>query len=270
MKRPHSHRAEARPRKNASAPRRRRWLPRAIVGAGVAILVTSGKPSANPWDVLPRLCEEAAARASARSGVPLSVLRAIALTETGRTRDGAFRPWPWTVNMEGAGKWFDSFEEARAYVAQHHARGARSYDVGCFQINYRWHAQHFASLDAMFDPLTNARYAARFLSELHGETGDWSAAAGAFHSRTEVYASRYRKIFDRHRQRLGGSPEVREERYAVSANDNQPVEPATPAAPRANAYPLLRGGTTGALGSLVPVDARAGRPLFLATAGTEG
>ncbi|MEZ5910862.1 MAG: transglycosylase SLT domain-containing protein [Paracoccaceae bacterium] len=195
---------------------------------------------------------------------------AISLTETGRKLDGGFRPWPWTVNMEGKGHWFGSHDEALHYVRESRDAGARSFDVGCFQINYRWHAQHFASLDAMFDPLTNARYAARFLSELHGETGDWSAAAGAFHSRTEVYASRYRKIFDRHRQRLGGSPEVREERYAVSANDNQPVEPATPAAPRANAYPLLRGGTTGALGSLVPVDARAGRPLFVATTGTEG
>jgi soluble lytic murein transglycosylase-like protein len=71
-----------------------------------------------------------------------------------------------------------------------HARGARSYDVGCFQINYRWHGQHFASLDQMFDPDANAAYAARFLSELYAEFGDWSRAAGAYHSRTPVLSPR--------------------------------------------------------------------------------
>lgn len=269
MKRRHSRRADARPRENAPAPRCRPWLPRAIAGAALEILVTSGQTSANTWDVLPRLCEEAAARASARSGVPLSVLRAIALTETGRTRGGAFRPWPWTVNMEGAGKWFDSFEEARAYVAQHHARGARSYDVGCFQINYRWHGQHFASLDQMFDPDANAAYAARFLSELHAEFGDWSRAAGAYHSRTPYFAGKYRTRFDRIRERLIAASGGDEPQVAVAQ-----ASPATPPAPETvaaiptgeveihdNRFPLLLAtGSERGLASLVPLEiAAAGR-----------
>ncbi len=269
MKRPYSRRADARPREIAPAPGRRPGLLQAIAGAALAILVTSGQPSANPWDVLPRLCEEAAARASAQSGVPLSVLRAIALTETGRTREGAFRPWPWTVNMEGAGKWFDSFEEARAYVAERHARGARSYDVGCFQINYRWHGQHFASLDQMFDPDANAAYAARFLSELHAEFGDWSRAAGAYHSRTPYFAGKYRTRFDRIRGRLIAASGGEEPEVAVAQ-----AAPATPPAPetvaaveaqeveiRDNRFPLLLAtGSERGLASLVPLEiAAAGR-----------
>lgn len=208
------------------------------------------------------ICEAAAREVARESGVPLSVLRAISLTETGRAKNGAFRPWPWTVNMEGKGVWFPSRAEAQAYVDKHFARGARSFDVGCFQINYRWHGEAFASLDAMFDPLTNTRYAARFLTELHGEFGDWSRAAGAYHSRTPLYANRYRARFDRIRARLGDEGATGETRLALAgpeaADDAPPVAPPVAmAAPRPNLFPLLQsGGGARGLGSLVPLGSR--------------
>lgn len=129
-----------------------------------------------------QICDRVAAIAAERSGVPTAVLQAISLTETGRARDMALRPWPWTVNMEGEGHWFDSADEARAYVFREFKRGARSFDVGCFQINYKWHGEAFTSIDQMFDPVANATYAAQLLRDLYSETGSWSAAAGAYHS----------------------------------------------------------------------------------------
>ena len=30
--------------------------------------------------------------------------------------------------------------------------GQPSFDVGCFQLNYKWHGEHFASIDQMFEP----------------------------------------------------------------------------------------------------------------------
>jgi hypothetical protein len=266
MKELHSRHAGARFLPPASARTPRTRLRRAIACAVLVIVSTSSAVRSSPWEQLPRLCEEAAARASAASGVPVSVLRAIALTETGRTRDGAFRPWPWTVNMEGKGTWFDSFEEARAYVAQHHARGARSYDVGCFQINYRWHGQHFASLDQMFDPDANAAYAARFLSELHAEFGDWSRAAGAYHSRTPYFAGKYRTRFDRIRGRLiaaagGGEPPVTLARAEPAATPGAAPETLAAVTPtreveiRDNRFPLLLAtGSERGLASLVPLE----------------
>jgi len=142
--------------------------------------------------------------------------------------------------MEGGGHGFDTRKEADDYVAKHDARGALSYDVGCFQINDKWHGHAFSSNKAMFDPLTNARYAARFLSDLFAETGDWSAAAGAYHSRTPKFANRYRTRFDRIRSRLGT-----EELPTVTARNE--------AVGRPNLYPLLQPGTQSpTLGSLVP------------------
>ncbi len=150
------------------------------------------------------MCDQAGAFAARAEGVPPKVLQAITLTETGRSLDGAHRAWPWTVNMEGVGKWFATREEALAYVMVHYERGARSFDVGCFQINYRWHGNAFRSIEEMFDPRVNALYAAGFLRRLYGETGSWSKSAGAYHSRTPEFAKRYAKRFDRILAGLGG------------------------------------------------------------------
>ena len=170
-----------------------------LLPALVRAATATGEPAA--------LCEWAARAAAAESGVPADILGALTLTETGRRLDGATRPWAWSVNAEGAGSWFDDPNAALAFAEDRVARGRTNLDVGCFQINYRWHGMHFASVAEMFDPLTNARYAARFVRELYTETGDWRRAAGAFHSRTPAHAQRYLARFDQLRaglQRDGG------------------------------------------------------------------
>ncbi len=158
------------------------------------------------------LCEWAAQQAAAEAGVPPDILGALTLTETGRRRDGITRPWAWSVNSEGAGSWFDDPGTALAFAEDRVAAGRTNLDIGCFQLNYRWHGMNFASVAEMFDPLTNARYAARFVSELHGETGDWRKAAGAFHSRTPANAQRYLARFDELRAGLqtGGFGNLRD------------------------------------------------------------
>lgn len=198
-------------------------------------------------------CLRAIEVASANSGVPKDILLAISLTETGRKLEGKLRPWPWTVNMEGAGLWFETPQEALDYASNHFKRGARSFDVGCFQINYRWHGQAFSSIEEMFDPIANARYAARFLGELFTEFGDWSKAAGAYHSRTPKFATRYSARFDRFRARLGDPvPPVQ-----VAAYDGDQKQPTSIPSPdlRINLFPLLQqSGANRAPGSLVPLN----------------
>jgi hypothetical protein len=114
--------------------------------------------------------------------------------ESGR-RDpetGAFHPWPWTINAEGRGQFFPTKAAAIAEVRALQARGVRSIDIGCMQVNLRHHPDAFPSLEAAFDPATNAAYAARFLTELRGRSGDWQAAAAAYHSHTPEFAGPYR------------------------------------------------------------------------------
>ncbi|MEM9151950.1 MAG: transglycosylase SLT domain-containing protein [Cyanobacteria bacterium P01_F01_bin.3] len=158
--------------------------------------------ASNDTKHISEICNAAARHAANESRVPIDVLLAISLTETGRRIGTTITPWPWTVNMEGVGKWFDDQKSAKLYVREHFRRGARSFDVGCFQINYKWHGHAFSSINEMFDPIENARYAARFLNELYDEFGNWSKAAGAYHSRTAKHANRYRARFNRIRKNL--------------------------------------------------------------------
>ncbi|MEM7519471.1 MAG: lytic transglycosylase domain-containing protein [Pseudomonadota bacterium] len=194
------------------------------------------------------MCDGAASKVSKETGVPLNVLRAITRTETGRAKGGEMRPWPWTVNMEGRGVWFDTEAQAQRYVFQHYRNGARSFDIGCFQINYRWHGQAFASIEQMFEPLANARYAAEFLRTLHAEHNDWHAAVGAYHSRTHKYAARYLKRYKE-----------------VHRNLTQADTAQAASNPRHNGFSLLQGASVqGQAGSLMPQGTSGGGSLFAA------
>ncbi len=217
------------------------------------------------------LCEEAIRFASDREQVPLSVLSAIALNESGRKGAGGFRAWPWTVNMEGKGVWFDGPDEALAYARREFDRGARSFDVGCLQINYRWHGQNFASIEQMFDPTSNAIYAARFLRALYAERGSWEAAAGAYHSLNPVFATPYAARFSRLRADFlnrnggevpmvpglalasyGGSPEGMSD--GMSDGMSVAGDWGAPAVTQPNRFPLLMAGGGAGIGSVVPLD----------------
>jgi hypothetical protein len=140
------------------------------------------------------LCRAAIASAEREYGIPAGLLAAIGRVESGR-RDpatGENGPWPWTMNAEGTGKFFPGKAEAVAEVRQLRAGGMRIIDVGCMQINLHHHANAFASLEEAFDPLINARYAARFLKDLQASAGDWMTAAGHYHSQTPGRADSYR------------------------------------------------------------------------------
>lgn len=189
-------------------------------------------------------CDQAAIIVARDTGIPLDILRAITRVETGRGNGDQMQPWPWTVNMEGHGVWFDTKSQAQVYVFRNFRKGARSFDVGCFQINYKWHGHEFDSIEEMFDPIVNARYAARFLRRLHTEHGDWNKAVGAYHSRTHRYAQRYLK------------------RYA-EIHRNLPDRPR-----QGRRQPLLRGQSAqSGNGSLVPISSGSNASLFTADRG---
>jgi hypothetical protein len=124
--------------------------------------------------------------------IPEGLLKAIGFAESGRvTADGRRVPWPWTVNAEGQGYYFETKKDAIAFVEELQARGVRVIDVGCMQVNLYYHPKAFASLDAAFEPATNVAYAARFLNELKAETDDWGVATQYYHSRTPHLGQRY-------------------------------------------------------------------------------
>ena len=188
-------------------------------------------------------CDQAAAGAAETSGVPIDILLAITRVETGR--GGGGQPWPWTINADGQGNWYDSKAAAVAAATAHLGDGTGTFDVGCFQLNIRWHGEGFASLSDMFDPARNATYAADFLLQLYQESGDWAQAVSAYHSRTPEHAERYlAKV------------------KAVLAGPDAPAPPdgdyAEAPILRENRFPLLQAGASGSAGSIVPLQSARG------------
>ncbi|SHK30399.1 Transglycosylase SLT domain-containing protein [Roseomonas rosea] len=158
------------------------------------LLTLMASPGAMAQPSPTAMCRAAIAAAEREYGLPAGLLAAIGRVESGR-RDplsGEAGPWPWTMNAEGAGKFFPGKAEAVAEVRQLRAGGMRLIDVGCMQINLHHHPNAFPSLEEAFDPLANARYAARFLTELKAASGDWMTAAGHYHSHTPGRAEAYR------------------------------------------------------------------------------
>lgn len=143
----------------------------------------------------PNGCPAAIQTAEGAARLPPGLLASIAMVESGRVdpRTGRAAPWPWTINVAGAGFFYQSKQEAIAAVEAAQATGVHSIDVGCMQINLLHHPDAFASLDQAFDPQANAAYAAGFLNRLFGQLASWPEAAASYHSATPGLREDYQR-----------------------------------------------------------------------------
>jgi Transglycosylase SLT domain len=181
------------PQRPACRPDRRAFLPVLVWLVLLAVSSVAGRAQTLPAG---DACGPAIAAAEQDYDLPAGLLAAIGRVETGRFDPAtlAIQPWPWSVDSEGIGRYFPSEADALAAVRGLEADGFRSIDVGCLQVNLEEHPRAFATLEQAFDPQANAAYAARFLRRLHAETGSWTAAAAAYHSRTPEFALPYQRL----------------------------------------------------------------------------
>lgn len=202
-----------------------------------------------------------------RYGIPNNLLLAIGLQETGQQReDGAIVPWPWSANAAGEGRWFEDRTSAQKWVRSRLASGVDSIDVGCMQINLRWHPEAFNSLEEGFDAASNVDYAARLLSQLYRQLGDWRLAAGSYHSFTPEYRDRYLASLDQKISRANAG--ITTYRRIASAapqkyRQQSPTRHAQTRPPRPAGGPIWGAAlsdTSGSAGSLFGHDPI--RPLF--------
>ena len=123
-------------------------------------------------------CEREMARAARQHGVPLGVLYAVGLSETGRK--GVLNPY--ALNVDGRTVLATGLRDAVSRFADEKRKGAKLVDLGCMQINHRYHGDQFGSVDAMLDPRRNVDYAARFLRQLHDRHETWTMAVARYHA----------------------------------------------------------------------------------------
>ena len=161
-------------------------------------------------------CAAAIAFAEKARSIPIHLLQAISLTESGRWSDahGAFVAWPWTVMAEGKGRYHASKDRAIAAVQALQARGVTNIDVGCMQVNLYYHGDSFSSLEEAFDPIHNVAYAAVFLTTLRQERNSWIRAVKEYHStehaRQRAYKNRVMAVWDalKKDRPVGGRQEI--------------------------------------------------------------
>lgn len=160
-----------------------------LLAALTATLHTSPVQGAEYMSV----CQSAAKQAEKQFSIPAGLLQAISLVETGHYKNGETVAWPWTVNLNGKGHYFDTRAQAEQFVSRKKNLGAKSIDIGCFQINTKWHGTAFETPLSMFEPKDGAAYAASFLSKLQRELGDWNTAVKSYHSRNADKGAAYGK-----------------------------------------------------------------------------
>ncbi|MEQ8378892.1 transglycosylase SLT domain-containing protein [Parvibaculum sp.] len=138
-------------------------------------------------------CEMAAIHHERENSLPRALLAAVAMAESGRysSKTRKARAWPWTINAEGRPYYFKTKREAIEKTQNLLDGGMRSIDIGCMQVNLRYHPDAFASLEDAFDPMTNVAYGADFLMRLRERTGSWQQAVANYHSQTASRGGRY-------------------------------------------------------------------------------
>lgn len=136
-----------------------------------------------------------------KTSVPVEILWAVAQTESGF--NGA--PWPWSINFRGKGYYFTNKTKVIAFLKST-PKHLRAYtDLGCMQLNFRYHGYKFRNIYEMLDIEKNMYIAARYLRELYkreklyrlkhkkpvNEKIIWSYAIGDYHSRRNKPGYRY-------------------------------------------------------------------------------
>ncbi|MEJ5021378.1 transglycosylase SLT domain-containing protein [Ochrobactrum vermis] len=124
------------------------------------------------------VCEREMHHASVRYDVPLGIVYAVGLTETGRKNSLQ----PYAMNIEGRAEFMPSQMAAVRRFDEVRAEGAKLIDLGCMQINYYYHSKEFPSVAAMLMPSLNVDYAARFLRQLRQREGNWTMAVARYHA----------------------------------------------------------------------------------------
>lgn len=136
-------------------------------------------------------------------GVPPGLLYAVAITESGRVIEGqGTQPWPWTLNIEGRGLFFET-REAQFETLMDAITAGKVVDIGPMQLNWGWQYERLISPWRATDPIYNLTAGCRILREYYdvrGEGRSWVWAIGKYHRGSD--APRHVRAADAYAKRV--------------------------------------------------------------------
>ncbi|MEM6484556.1 MAG: transglycosylase SLT domain-containing protein [Pseudomonadota bacterium] len=174
-------------------------------GVVVCALLTAA-PAANAAEPSPShdASEEAIRqlvdRVAAYEGVPSDVLYAMAQAESGVSADGAFSPWPWSLNVAGEARRYDSREAMFDDLMTVLGEGTLRVDIGLMQINWYWQFERVNSPWRITEPAHNLKIAAQILVEQYRIHGNWREAVGRYHRPAD--GEEHRAIANQYQERV--------------------------------------------------------------------
>jgi hypothetical protein len=124
--------------------------------------------------------------------IPNKLLTSISLVESGLKKGENFVSWPWTLNVSGKSKFFNSKDETISFLKKNYDK-KKNIDVGCMQISLKYHGQNFENFNQILDPKNNIEYAAKYLKSLHSKHKTWNEAISRYHSSIPKRKKRYLK-----------------------------------------------------------------------------
>ena len=128
-------------------------------------------------------CEKVIETIEDLTDIPKNLLLSIGKSESGRIlKNNKHVIWPWTVNHAGKSLFFDTKNQMKKYVLKYVKKHDYNLDVGCMQVNLKWHKNNFKKISDMFAVEPNVSYAASFLLQLKNKHGSWDKAIKHYHS----------------------------------------------------------------------------------------
>ena len=147
----------------------------------ISFLILAKEAFADNIDKL-KLCENTIESIELQTDIPKGLLLGIGKAEAIRKINNKYIIWPWTINHAGKSLFFDTKKQMSNYVFKTLKRNDFNIDVGCMQINIKWHKNNFKKISDMFEVNPNISYAASFLKQLKNKHGSWDKAIKHYHS----------------------------------------------------------------------------------------
>lgn len=134
--------------------------------------------------------------------VPALVLYAVALQESQMRFGKNALPYPWTLNIQGAPKRFDSYRSAFVALDDCLRRGILLVDIGLCQICWLYHRAMLRSPGRALNPYFNMEVAAELLLDHFQKSGSWFRAVANYHNADPVIGDPYAASVFRHLVRI--------------------------------------------------------------------
>ena len=140
------------------------------------------------------ICEKQIIEIERQINIPKGLLKAIGLTESGRYIEKSKKViWPWTINYKKKSLFFESKSQMLKFLESKVKKGNYDLDVGCMQINLKWHGKYFKKISDSIDPKINISYATSFLFKLKSDFKTWTEAIKRYHSSKPSKNIKYHK-----------------------------------------------------------------------------